>query len=57
LFGGASIKQFIAVMLVGLISGTYSSIFTAVPMVVAWFEKDLLGTKHRTVAARAPAAK
>jgi preprotein translocase subunit SecF len=44
-------------MLVGLISGTYSSIFTAVPMVVAWFEKDLLGTKHRTVAARAPVAK
>ncbi|MCS7088757.1 MAG: protein translocase subunit SecF [Thermoflexales bacterium] len=45
LFGGASIKQFIAVMLIGLVSGTYSSIFVAVPLVVAWFERDLLGTR------------
>lgn len=39
LFGGASIKPFIAVLFVGLMSGTYSSIFTAVPLLVAW-EKD-----------------
>jgi len=39
LFGGASIKPFIAVLFVGLLSGTYSSIFTAVPLLVAW-EKD-----------------
>lgn len=57
LFGGASIKQFIAVMLIGLVSGTYSSVFSAVPLVVAWFERDLWGTKHRVVPARAPAAK
>lgn len=36
LFGGATIKQFIAIMLIGLISGTYSSIFNAVPLVVSW---------------------
>jgi len=36
LFGGASIRPFIAVLLVGLASGTYSSIFTAVPLLVAW---------------------
>ena len=36
LFGGASIKQFIAILLVGLLSGTYSSIFNAVPLLVAW---------------------
>jgi preprotein translocase SecF subunit len=48
-FGGASIRQFVAVLLIGLVSGTYSSIFVAVPLVVAWFEKDLWGTKHRTV--------
>jgi len=36
LFGGATIKQFIAIMLVGLVSGTYSSIFNAVPLVVSW---------------------
>lgn len=36
LFGGATIRQFIAVMLIGLISGTYSSIFNAVPLLVTW---------------------
>ncbi len=35
-FGGATIKQFIAIIMVGLISGTYSSIFTAVPVLVSW---------------------
>lgn len=45
LFGGATIKQFIAVMFYGLISGTYSSIFNAVPILVGWEEKDLLGTR------------
>lgn len=49
LFGGASIRQFVAVLLIGLLSGTYSSIFVAVPLVVAWFEKDLLGRKGRRV--------
>lgn len=39
LFGGASIKPFIAVLFVGLLSGTYSSIFTAVPLLVSW-QKD-----------------
>jgi preprotein translocase SecF subunit len=47
LFGGATIKQFIGVMLVGLLSGTYSSIFIAVPMLVGWTEKDWLGRKAR----------
>lgn len=36
LFGGASIKQFIAVLFVGMLSGTYSSIFHAVPLLVEW---------------------
>ena len=35
-FGGATIKQFIAVLLVGMLSGTYSSIFNAVPLLVVW---------------------
>ncbi|MCX6032913.1 MAG: protein translocase subunit SecF [Chloroflexi bacterium] len=50
LFGGATIKQFIAVMFYGLISGTYSSIFNAVPILVAWEERDFLGTKKSQVA-------
>lgn len=45
LFGGGTIKQFIAVMLIGLASGTYSSIFNAVPILVGWEEGDLLGLK------------
>ncbi len=47
LFGGATIKQFIAVMFVGLICGTYSSIFNAVPILAGWEERDLLGLKRR----------
>lgn len=41
LFGGASIKHFIAVLLVGLFSGTYSSIFNAVPLLVAWEKRAM----------------
>lgn len=41
LFGGASIEQFIATMLVGMLSGTYSSIFVAVPLLVVWENGDL----------------
>jgi preprotein translocase SecF subunit len=41
LFGGASIKPFIAVLFVGMLSGTYSSIFTAVPMLVAWEKREI----------------
>ena len=41
LFGGASLQQFIATMLVGMLSGTYSSIFVAVPLLVAWESGEL----------------
>ena len=41
LFGGASIRPFIAVLFVGLLSGTYSSIFTAVPLLVAWEKNEI----------------
>lgn len=40
-FGGASIKPFVAVLLVGLLSGQYSSIFTAVPLLVAWEKNEI----------------
>jgi len=36
LFGGETIRQFIAILLIGLMSGTYSSIFNAVPLLVSW---------------------
>lgn len=41
LFGGASIKPFIAVLFVGMLSGTYSSIFTATPLLVAWENNEI----------------
>jgi preprotein translocase SecF subunit len=43
LFGGATITQFVAVLLVGLISGTYSSIFNAVPLLVVWETGKVIG--------------
>jgi preprotein translocase SecF subunit len=45
LFGGATIQQFIAVMFLGLVCGTYSSIFISVPILAGWEEHDLLGMK------------
>lgn len=36
LFGGETIRQFVIILLIGLTSGTYSSIFIAVPLLVSW---------------------
>ncbi|MFQ6058303.1 MAG: protein translocase subunit SecF [Anaerolineae bacterium] len=41
LFGGATIKQFVLVLLIGLFSGTYSSIFNAVPLLVVWENREI----------------
>lgn len=42
LFGGATIKQFMLTMLIGMVTGTYSSLFFAVPLLVVW-EKGEIG--------------
>lgn len=36
LFGGSSIKTFVLALLIGIISGTYSSVFNAAPLLVVW---------------------
>ena len=36
LFGGGTIKNFVLVLLIGIASGTYSSIFVAAPLLVLW---------------------
>jgi preprotein translocase subunit SecF len=36
LFGGTSIRNFVAILLIGLISGTFSSIFNASQLLVVW---------------------
>jgi len=40
LFSEGSIKWFVVALLVGIISGTYSSIFNASPLLVVWHEWD-----------------
>lgn len=39
IFGGESIKWFAIALLVGIVSGTYSSIFNAAPILVVWNER------------------
>jgi preprotein translocase SecF subunit len=36
LFGGVTIRQFMTIMAVGMVVGTYSSLFFAVPLLVVW---------------------
>lgn len=36
LFGGETVKWFIVAMIIGIASGTYSSIFNAAPLLVVW---------------------
>jgi len=38
LFGGESIRWFVVALLIGVVSGTYSSIFNASPLLVLWHE-------------------
>ena len=55
LFGGETVKQFIAILFIGLLSGTYSSIFTAVPLLVAWESGEIpfVGSRMRGAEAEA----
>lgn len=53
LFGGAAISDFILALLIGIVSGTYSSIFVASPILVDWQLWD--DRRHgRMIATRAP---
>jgi preprotein translocase subunit SecF len=40
LFGGQSIQHFVLILLIGLISGTYSSIFNASQLLVVWENRE-----------------
>lgn len=51
LFGGATIHNFVMVLLIGLLAGTYSSLFIAGPLLVTW-EKG----EWRKLFSRAPSA-
>ena len=40
LFGGVTLREFAAILLIGLLSGTYSSIFIAAPILVLWEKQE-----------------
>jgi SecD/SecF fusion protein len=40
IFGGATLQDFAFAMMVGIFSGTYSSIFIASPVLTAWKERE-----------------
>lgn len=47
LFGGITLREFAVILLVGLFSGTYSSIFIAAPILVVWENKELKSLFNR----------
>jgi preprotein translocase subunit SecF len=40
LFGGVTIRHFVVTLLIGVFSGTYSSIFNAAPILVVWENRE-----------------
>jgi preprotein translocase subunit SecF len=40
LFGGETIRHFVVILLIGILSGTYSSIFNAAPILVVWENRE-----------------
>jgi SecD/SecF fusion protein len=51
-FGGETLRAFAFALLVGTISGTYSSIFIAAPVLTAWKEREpLYRRRHASIAA------
>ena len=40
IFGGTATQEFVLALLIGIISGTYSSIFNAAPLLVVWQEYE-----------------
>ena len=54
LFGGSATTYFVLALLIGIVSGTYSSIFNAAPLLVVWHGWDDR-RRERTAAAGRPA--
>ncbi len=55
LFGGATIHYFILVLFVGLLVGTYSSLFIAGPLLVTWEKREWRTALSRLRGSRQPA--
>lgn len=52
LFGGVTTRHFVTILLIGVFSGTYSSIFNAAPILVVWENREW----HRWFRRKSPAA-
>jgi preprotein translocase subunit SecF len=48
LFGGEALRPFVVALLIGIISGTYSSVFNAAPLLTVWEEWDLARRERRS---------
>jgi preprotein translocase subunit SecF len=57
MLGGPTLQKFVAIMIVGLVSGTYSSIFNAAALLVAWEEGSFFGKKKSANGGALPPAK
>lgn len=55
LMGGETIRPFAGVLQIGLISGTYSSLFIGIPLLVSWEKGELPFLRRRAAAAPARA--
>jgi preprotein translocase subunit SecF len=53
LFGGTTVRHFVVTLLIGVFSGTYSSIFNAAPILVVWENRDWQSLFRRNKAATA----
>ena len=54
LLGGVTIREFLLVLLIGIVSGTYSSIFVASQLLVTWEEGDIGRFFRRLLRRREP---
>ena len=54
-FGGITVRNFIITLMIGVLSGTYSSIFNAAQILVAW-ETGEVGNFFRRLTGRAATA-
>lgn len=51
MFGGITLREFASILLIGLLSGTYSSIFIAAPILVLWENREWQNWFRKPVAA------
>ncbi len=40
IFGGSTIRHFVVILMIGVLTGTYSSIFNAAPILVVWEKRE-----------------